>query len=61
MPKQSKEERHAYLDSLVDPEQAKEYVMFRWLINEAREFYANPENCEAYEKWKSERDAKEGN
>jgi len=37
------------LAALVDPGRAKERVMIEWLHDEARKFYADPKNAQAFE------------
>ena len=49
-----KQEKHTSLE-IIDPSQAAEIVMLEWLIDQAKTFYAKPENLKDFEKWQLER------
>ena len=54
-----KDQKNLILETLYcDIEQAKETVMMHELLRTAREFYANPKNREAFEKWLAEKESK---
>jgi len=44
---------------LIDDSQADEYIMLKWVIALAHEFYSNPENVKTFEVWQAERKIKE--
>lgn len=45
------------LDSLADPEQAKETVMLEYLWQKAKTFFSVQDNIQAFKAWKEKKEA----